>query len=65
MVAMYPKQVVFTTTDEQFDELSEAAVLLGSHGVSRAQIIREAIDRGLGGAIKALTPKIRSSGRTR
>ncbi len=56
----YPKQVVFTTTDEQFDELSEAVALLGSHGVSRAQILREAISRGLGGAVKALTPKARA-----
>jgi hypothetical protein len=61
-MAMYPKQVVFTTSDDQYNELSEATALLGEHGVSRAQILREAIDRGMAGAVKSLTPKPKRKG---
>lgn len=53
----YPRQVVFTTTVEQFDQLAEVAGELRTHGVSRADILREAIDAGLAQAVKRLTPK--------
>lgn len=56
-MGMYPRQVVYTTTEYQFDRLAEVAGQLREHGVSRADILREAVDIGLAQAVKRLTPK--------
>lgn len=59
MAAMYPKQVVFTTTEYQFDRLQSELDKLREVGaaVSRADLLREALDIGLERAVKLLGPK--------
>lgn len=54
----YPKQVVFTTTEHQFGRLRDAAVELHEHGISRADLLREALDdAAIARALKRLTPR--------
>lgn len=65
MAAMYPKQVVFTTTECQFDRLQSEVDKLREAGaaVSRADLLREALDIGLERAVKLLGPKSKRSRR--